>query len=67
MVDLDEYCREGNRAKIHEAESTENTGRACRLKSLKCDQNFAGSNICDYDEIITLTELRNKNILVSRR
>ena len=28
MVDLDELCREGNRAKIHEAKSTENTGRA---------------------------------------
>ena len=26
MVDLDEYCREGNRAKINETESTENTG-----------------------------------------
>ena len=33
MVDLDEYCREGDRAKIHEAESTENTGRASWLKS----------------------------------
>ena len=27
-VDLDEYFREGNRDKIHNAESTENTGRA---------------------------------------
>ena len=60
MVDLDEYCCEGNRAKIHEAEFTENTSRDCKLlKSLKCDQNFACSNICDYDETIALTELRN--------
>ena len=62
MVDLDEYCREDNRAKIHEAESTENTGRASRIKSLNCDQNFACSNICDHDEIIALTELPNKNV-----
>ena len=35
------------------------------LKSLKCDQNFACTNKSDYDEIIALTELRNKNISVS--
>ena len=62
MVDLDEYCRKGKRAIIHEAESTENTGRVSGLKSLKCDQNFACSNICDYDKIMALTELRYKNI-----
>ena len=33
MVDLDEYCSEENHAKIHEAESTENTARASGLKS----------------------------------
>ena len=33
MVDLDEYCHEGNRAKIDEAESTENTGIVSKLKS----------------------------------
>ena len=33
MVDLDEYHREGNRTKIHEAKSTENVSRASRLKS----------------------------------
>ena len=35
MVDLDElyeYCREGNHAKIHDAESTENTGRVPKQK-----------------------------------
>ena len=63
MVDLDDHCL----VKIHEAESTENTGRTSRLKILKCDQNFACSSICDYDQIITLTELRNKNKLVSGR
>ena len=57
---------EGNRAKIHEAESTENTGRVGRIKSLNCDQNFGCSNIREYNEIIALTELRNKNILASR-
>ena len=32
IVDLDEYCREGNRARIHEAESTENTGIVSKLR-----------------------------------
>ena len=54
--DVDEYCREGNRAKLHGAESTENTGRVSRLKSLKCDQDFGCSNTCDYNEIIALIE-----------
>ena len=40
MVDLDKYYREGNRAKILETESTENTGRASKLKSLKSDQTL---------------------------
>ena len=65
MVDLDEYCREGNCSKVHKAKSTENTGRASRVKSLKCEQNFACSSICDYDEITALTELHDKNISVS--
>ena len=56
MVDLDEYCCEGNCAKIHEAGSTENTCRAFILKSSECDQNFACTNIYDYDEIIALNE-----------
>ena len=54
-----------NRAKIHEAESTENISRASRLKSFKCDQNFACSNKCDYNDIIALTELRDKNVLAT--
>ena len=67
MVDLDEYCREGNRAKIHEAESTKNTGRASIVKSLSVIKTLP-VQICDYDEIIALAaELRNKNILVSFR
>ena len=37
------------------------------LKSLKCDQNFAYSNICDYDQIIALTKSRNNNKLVPHR
>ena len=41
MVDLDEFCRQGNRDKIQKAESTENTGKPSGLKSLKCDVNFA--------------------------
>ena len=49
IVDLDEYCREGNRAKIHEAEFTENTGRSSRLKNLESDQNLACANTFDYD------------------
>ena len=50
MVDLDEYCRKGNLVKIHQAESTENTGRASRLRSLKFDQNSVCSSVCHYDE-----------------
>ena len=60
MVDLNKYYRQGNRAKIHEAESSGNSDRASRLKSLKCGQNFAGSNFCDYDEIIATAELNTK-------
>ena len=41
MADLDKNCHEGNRTKIHEAEATENTSRASKLRSLKCDKNFA--------------------------
>ena len=64
MIDLDEYCREENRAKIHKAEPTKNTGRVSKskLRGLKCNQNFACPNICDYNQIISLTELRNKKI-----
>ena len=58
MVDLIYYCREGNRAKIHKAESMEDIGRSSIiLKSLKCDQNFACSNICGHDEIIASADL----------
>ena len=35
MIVLDEYCRQRNRAKIYEVESTENAGRDSRLKSVK--------------------------------
>ena len=45
IVVLDKYCPQGNLVKIHQAESTENTSRASRLKSFKCDQNFACSSI----------------------